>query len=409
MSGEDFSDEDGKGTAGLELKRSWVVLLACSLGASVGAAAYPLFLVPVIGLRLEERFGWSRLDTSSLTSIAFIGGAIGVPIVGWLNDRWSSKLPIVAGMALIGVMLMLAAQTPASILAWQIGLFLFMLLGAATLSASFSKIVCTRFHAMRGLALGITIGSVSFVSAAALPWFTQLIDQIGIERFFFRAGIFYLVVMVPLTLALVPEVVPAKNAAAAQTHSAVDPKVPPYALWALGISGILLSTITGSAAHLAAVAADGGTVEPTLVGSVFAGGVLLSRPLGGFIIDHIDARRVGAVLAALAAAGLVITALFGDRYVLVGAVLLAAAVGAEFDVVALLASRYVASDRFGRIFGWMYAGMLVAAAIGPLFIALQLKLFGTYRLPFLSAACLAAMASLIMITLPSYSRNRSVP
>ncbi|SKB95362.1 MFS transporter [Sphingopyxis flava] len=392
-----------------ELKRSWRVLLICSLGGSVGAAAFPLFLVPVIGLRLEAQFGWSRLDTSSLTSIAFLGGALGAPIAGWFGDRRSMKGPVIASMAAVGAMLILASFAPRDVAAWQAGIFVFMLLGAGTLSASFCKIICEYFDAMRGLALGITIGSVSFMSAALLPWFGALIDRVGTGEFLLRAGAVYFVAILPLLLWLLPGTRPA-GAASAEAERGADgetPKVPPRALWLLGTAGVLLSVITGSAAHLAAVAADGGHIDPALVGSVFAAGVMVSRPAAGFLIDLVDARRVGAAAAALAAAGLALTALSGDSYVLLAALLLAAAVGSEFDVVAYLASHYVAPGRFGRLFGWMYAGMLVAAAAGPLFIAVQRDVFGAYRIPFLSAAVLAGLACAILASLPRYHSNGS--
>jgi MFS family permease len=109
----------------------------------------------------------------------------------------------------------------------------------------------------------------------------------------------------------------------------------------------------------------------------------------------------------MAAAGLLLAALFGDRYLVISALLLAMSVGAEFDIVAYLASQYASAARFGRLFGWMYSGMLVAAAVGPLFIAVQLDAFGAYRIPFSSAACLAAIASCIMLLLPPYPRRRS--
>lgn len=394
-----------------ELRRSWVVLLACSFGASLGAAAFPLFLVPVIGLRLEQQFGWTRLDTSSLTSIAFIGGALGTIIVGRLNDTWSTKIPVIASMAAIGGMLLLAAAAPPNITAWQIGIFVFMLLGAGTLSASFIKIVCEHFQAMRGLALGITIGSISFVSAVALPAISGLIDRIGTEQFFIGAGVLYFVVIAPLLLGLLPESrrQQASTTAEPGQHDENPRAHDSRALWLLGIAGILLSIITGSAAHLAAVAADGNRFSPAMIGSIFALGVMISRPLAGFIIDFVNAAHVGATAAAMAAVGLLLAALFGDQYLVVSALLLAVSVGAEFDIVAYLASHYAASTQFGRLFGWMYSGMLVAAAAGPLFIAIQLNMFGAYRIPFSSAAFLAAVACCMMLMLPPYSRERSRP
>lgn len=384
-----------------ELKRSWVVLLACSFGASVGAAAFPLFLVPVIGLRLEAQFGWSRVDTSSLTSIAFVGGAVGVPLVGWLNDRWSTRLPAVLSMAAVGVMLLFASTASSDIGSWQLGIFMFMLLGAGTLSASFSKIVCAHFDKMRGLALGVTIGSVSLVSALALPELNRFIDRFGTGAFFLGAGVGYLAVVAPLLFWLLPERAPCDISSPVKSVSVGGSR---GTIASLGIAGTFLSIITGATAHLVAVAADGGRVAPALVGSVFAAGVMVSRPVAGFVIDRLDARRVGAVAAAMALCGLALVGLFGDRFVLLAAFLVATAVGAEFDIVAYLVSRYTSPERFGRMFSWLYAGMLLAAALGPIFMAFQLEASHSYRMPFLSAAFLAAIACAIMLRLPAYRK-----
>lgn len=395
-----------KATALEEFKQSWIVLLACSLGAAVGAAAFPLFLVPVIGLRLEDAFGWSRLDTSSLTSIAFLGGALGVPIAGWLNDRWSMKWPVIGSMAGVGGMLLLGAIAPPDIIFWQAGIFCLMLLGAGTLSASFSKVICATFDAMRGLALGLTIGSVSMVSAVALPWFSTLIDRYGTDGFFLGAGAFYFIFILPLLWWLLPDAPPA--AGMERTNGPVPASRPasPRSVWILGIAGILLAVVAGSGAHLAAIAADGNRVSPAAVGSVFALGVLVSRPVAGLVIDHVSAKLVGAASALVAAVGLILAAVYGDRFVLVSAILLATCVGAEFDIVAYLASKYVSASQFGIIFGWMYGGMLLAAASGPILIALQLDLFGSYRTPLLLAALLAAIAALLISILPPYAATR---
>jgi len=390
-----------------ELRRSWRVLLACCLGASIGAAAFPLFLVPVIGLRLEQAFGWSRLETSSLTSIAFIGGALGVPVVGWLNDRWSVRWPAIGSLAIIGGLLLLASGAPSQIGWWRAGAFALMFGGAGTLSASFCKIICLYFSSMRGLALGLTIGSVSLVGALGLPWINLAIDRVGLDQFLLRAGLFYFLFAIPLMFFVLPEA--RRPQASCSVSAAVRRRALRGPLWLLGTAGFLLSIVTGTTAHLAAIAADGGQVSPALVGSVFAGGVMISRPLAGWLIDRVDARLVGATVAGLASAGLLLVGLLGDQAVIPAALLLAAAIGTEFDVVAFLASHYVDPALFGRAFGWMYAGMLAAAAAGPVFIALLLDASGSYGIPFLITAVLAGSAAIIIARLPVYPAVWRVP
>ena len=220
------------------------------------------------------------------------------------------------------------------------------------------------------------------VSAVALPWFSTLIDRYGTEGFFLGAGAFYFIVMIPLLWWLLPDEPMATAIERSDSPVPARHPAPPRAIWILGIAGILLAVVAGSAAHLAAIAADGKRVAPATVGSIFALGVLISRPLAGFVIDHVSAKLVGATTALVAALGL------------------------------NLASKYVSESRFGRIFGWMYSGMLLAAASGPILIALQLGLFGSYRTPLLLAAALAATAAMLILLLPPYAppgRNRHDP
>jgi len=393
-----------------ELGRYWRVLFACCVGAAVGAAAFPLYIVPVIAIRLEGAFGWSRLETSSLVSTGFAGAALGAPLVGWLNDRWSIRLPALASTAAIGLTLGLASAAPGDIRVWQLGTFCLTLFGAGTLSAAYLKIVSQHFHAMRGLALGLTIGSVSLLSAVALPRLTGWIDTVGLATFFAAAAGFYFLVALPFLAWALPA--DRNGTAAGPTLPADDTPVPSpgAALWVLATAGILVASATGAAAHLVAIAADGGRIAPSVVGAVFATGVMLARPVTGLLIDRVNAARVGAVAFALAAAGLSIVAISGDRYILIATILLSGAVGADIDVVAYLTSKYVGAARFGRVFGWIYCGVLVAAALGPVLVGLERDLFGSYRVPFLITAVMVAVAAGLMLALPPYAgpgRERS--
>ena len=256
------------------------------------------------------------------------------------------------------------------------------------------------------MALGFTIGAVSFVSAAALPLVEGMLQEGGLKTFFLVMGGSYFILFLPLLFLLVPGRRRQQEQQVGPGSEALpDPKnSPASAIIVLGVAGLLIALVGGgSAGHLAGLAKDTGAASPAMVGSIFALGVMIARPVTGLIIDHMNAALVAAVAFALAAAGLLIAALGNGQLVLLSALLLATAVGADLDVVAYLASRHVSRAQFGRVFGWLYCGILLAAAAGPVLIALLRDLFDGYQVPFL---CAAALAAVLMLRMPPYETRQ---
>ncbi|HEX7854854.1 MAG TPA: MFS transporter [Sphingobium sp.] len=372
----------------------------------VGAAAYPIYIIPVIGLRLQDSFGWTHVQTTSLSSLALLGGAIGAPIAGRITDKWSVRVPALISTAAVCLLLFTAAFAGHRIVAWQIGAFLLMFLGAASLSGAYSKLVCSLFFEMRGLALGIVLGSASLLSLSSLRLMDTLFDSLSVRGAFIAAGMLYILLFLPLLVFLLPRTMNSiNNEDAFDTHETVATN---WRALVLISAAALLITIaaTGSAAQMPYIAQQQGEVSPVTLGSILAFGVLIVRPATGFLVDRLPAWAVTSAVFGAAALGLLLLMMGIPGVAIPGTLLIAGALGAELDLIAYLVARYIPAKRFGTIFGWVYAGMLLSGAAGPILLAVIRDRTGDYGAAFGLAAGAAALAALLVAMLAATPPRR---
>ncbi|MBV1686271.1 MFS transporter [Novosphingobium sp. G106] len=390
-----------------ELRRHWKALLGACLGMGVGAAAYPIYIIPVIGLRLEDSFGWTHTQTASLSSLALLGGADGAPFAGRFVDTSSVRIPALTSTVAVCLLLFMAGFAGEHILSWQIGAFLLMCLGSASLSGAYSKLICSLFLEMRGLALGIVLGNASLLSLSSLSLMDALFDRLSIRSAFIAAGMIYVLLFLPLLAFLLP---PAQRGASYEddlvTEAAVS--VDWRALVLISAAALLITmATTGSAAQLPQIARQQGEVSPVALGSILAFGVLLVRPATGFLVDRLPAWAVTSAVFGAAAVGLILLMLQIPGVAVAGTLLIAGALGGELDLIAYLVARYVPARRFGTVFGRIYAGMLLAGAAGPILLATVRDRTGDYGAAFGLAAGAAALAALLITMLAAMPARRS--
>ena len=386
-----------------ELGTGWKTLLGSSLGVAVGIVAYPLYAMPVITLRLSENFGWGQVERSSISSAGILGIALGVPVAGWVADRIGVKLAALFSTAVIMMAIALAALSGGDLLHWQIGAFMMGFLGAGTVSVTYAKGVCAYFLRMRGLALGIVIGCASLFSLLFLPFIDAGIVEYGPRPALLATSALYLVLFLPLLWLLLPreEVRRAPSEAASHgsgEHIATSRPM----LLAIGVAAFLFcGALTGAAASLATFVQEEGQVSATAIVSVLALGVIIVRPLSGILLDSFDAPKVTAVAFTLSAAGLLALGMLGAPFAIPGAILISLGVGAEVDAFAYLFSRYVTAQKYASAFGWVYAGMMLSGAIGPVAFAMVREDWGGFSAGFALCGAIALVPALFLFFAPS--------
>ena len=144
----------------------WFVLAGCvfvSFGVAGGQFSFGVFLKP-----MTEEFGWSRASLSLAFAITFMLSGLLRPLAGYLADRYSPKTAVLAGVTVMGTVLLLIPFI--GNLAQLYGLFAVMSIGI-TLGTGpiLTKVVSTWFHTRRGLTLGLVSGAGSFGAMILVP------------------------------------------------------------------------------------------------------------------------------------------------------------------------------------------------------------------------------------------------
>ncbi len=383
------------------------VLAAASVGLALGYSniailSFGLFVVP-----LADAYGWSRSQISLGMGI-LLWLVVGTgPAAGVLLDRLGVRRILIPSIVLF-------ALAFGSLAAVEGRLWLFYLIhaslaifGAATLPSSYTRVIVGWFDKRRGLALGIAMAGVGAGGFIIPPLVQTLLESGGLQWAYMGVAGLILLVALPVVVVFLKE--PAT--AHVEREAVADPLrnlLTDIRFVKLAASFFLLGIYTaGMLGHLVALLVDRG-VERSFAAwtmSVLAGALTLGRVLAGYLLDRFPPQAVVAVFLAAPVIGLAMLASgAGRELAMVCAVLLGLGIGAEFDFMCYLVSRYLPTATYARNYSMTYAAYAVGAGIGPMLMSWSLEGLGSYvpALWFLAGATLAA--TLIFLTLGDYRR-----
>lgn len=396
---------------------AWVVLGAVSLlllAASGVRSSFGVFIKP-----LEAEFGWDRTSLSVVASLSlFLYGAAG-PFVGRLADRWGPRGVLAAAAVLLGAGT-LGTATVVSL--WQLYLAAGVVtaLGAGGAAMSVAASLAARwFDAHRGLVLGIAGGGMAAGQLLVVPLAMALTVSWGWRLTFVVLGLGFLLLILPLTLALIRNdprdhglapygaavgSAPRTAAQMAAERTGVLEAAGTWPFWLLAgsfwvcgytTSGLVLTHLIPHATehgfhatHAAQALGIMGALN--LVGTVASGWICdrfgLKGPLAGYYLlrglSLIFLPYLGTVPGLFAFA-----AIFGLNYI--------STVPATTALIAKIYGRY----SVGELSGWIFFSHQVGAAVGSVVGGALYDRLGDYTLAFHSAAALAFVASAMVLAI----------
>jgi MFS family permease len=391
--------------------------------AAVASMCQVSFFNPVLGVfmgPLSKEFGWDRAIISAAITIGSVGGALISPLVGWILDRWGSRLVVAASGALQAACLLALAFTPS--LWW---FYLFYAIGRTTATGGTSLgatvTVSNWFVRNRGLALGVTLLG-NRAGMALLPLAVQLVLLVASWR---TAWAMLWVIVLSLSvlpslrflrrrpedMGLLPDGLPSEASAASTPEPTVTDweeqwslreAVRTPALWLLTLATSQVFMV-GAAVNLHQMPhlVDQGLSSTLAVGvvSTFA----VSGGVGG-LLSGLAQRRLGArwTLAASlagAASGLVLLIyadnpglayLYGVWYGLV--------FGSMITMMQVVYAEYFGREALGSIRGAVAPIQMAFNATGPLLAGWSFDVSGSYVRIFWAYAGLLLLAA-IWVTL----------
>lgn len=406
----------------------WVVVAATFVVLCVGfgvAYCFAAFFQP-----LQQEYGARRGDISLVFSLSgFLYFGIGA-LSGPLADRLGPRRVIAAGMAMVGIGLLLASRATAL---WQIyaayGLGVGLGVGFAYVPAIAA--VQRWFVRRRGLASGIAvsgIGAGTLVMPVAAGWLIGGVDiaglalpGIGWRDAYVVLGVLSLAVGMaaallihgsPERLGLQAEGLAAPPVAAAgpMAGATVREALSTRAFWLLYASGAATSFgLFIPFVHLVPYATDHGIGETLALGLIAAIGVgsIVGRFAFGGFADRVGRRYALAGMFAGVAAMLLWWSLSTAAWALiVFAILFGAFYGGFVALIPALTADFFNGRSLSGIIGVLYTSVAVGTLVGPPLAGYAYDIAQDYTLPILAGAASAALGVACMLVLPDPARWR---
>ncbi len=352
-----------------ELRQGWRLILAGLLGIGVGIMALPFSTAGLFVGPLQAEFGWSRAAISLGPTILVVLVALLSPVVGWLADRMS-EMAIVATslLAVAGGFLALSLMNGDLPIYYGI-LVATALVGAGASTLVFARMLSAGFDLARGRALGLAMAGNGFTSILTPLLIGPFIAENGWRAGYQMLAVVLVIATVCVVLLLRNRPVLAATARAASGGLTFAEALKTRTFWLMNVA-FLLATLasTGMIIHLVPLLTDTG-LTPTRAAafaSLIGVGLITGRVLTGFLMDRFFAPWVGAVMLLASACGLTILAYGGEAGAPFGAFCIGLCVGAELDVVGYLTARYFGLKSYGRVYGVLYATILVGTGLSPL-------------------------------------------
>ena len=378
------------------------VMMNMALGMFYGMS---VFMLP-----LEKEFGWTRAQTSWVTTIGLALIAVWYVIAGFIQDRRGPRPVAVIGGVLFSLGFFLASYTS------SLGMFYLTAGVIAGTGSGFGYVIPTSvgskwFPDKRGLVIGLMVGGYGAGSGIFGPIALSLIDSVGWRGTFRILSLVFLVMTMAGAYLLKnppagyapPGWDPSKTRGVARAggdvHASVMVRMPVFwTLWVAYCLGTTAGTMVISqlvpfarnAGHTAAVAAF------ALIVGAF--GSASGRVLSGWLSDYAGRLNTLRVMLVVSACAMPLLFVFREHLVLFYALLFAVyyCYGTQLSVYASTSADFFGTRNVGFNYGLLLLAWGVAAILGPFLGGRVYVATGEYRYAFFTAAAMsvAALATL---------------
>jgi MFS family permease len=365
----------------------WRVVAGAAAGMGTGIGLY-LVVRSLFVVHLTKEFGWTRGDIGVAGMVAFVTGALMLPIIGRMIDRYGYRRVVLVCVPAMSLLYIAIALQPGP---FRIHLLLMLwggVFGGGTTAISYTRPLIAAFQRQRGLALGLATAGTSITAMIVPPVIAAVIAGYG-----WRSGLYVMaaittLVGLPLSLSLIGKS-PAIAGTPARLRRSGDAalrdaiRTPRFWLLALALASVNIPG-AGVVAQLAPMLGDKGLPEQTaaLVMSVYAAGLLLGRLLTGFSLDRLPTSLVAAPITLIPAMGIVLLHTPALSFTLAAAAvfMLGLQQGSEVDLIAYIASRSFGVEHYGAIYGALGVAGAVSTAASFVFFGKVHDLTGSYDL-----------------------------
>jgi OFA family oxalate/formate antiporter-like MFS transporter len=390
----------------------WIQLfvgVVCMIATANIQYAWTLF-VPEI----QDTYGWSRASIQVAFTLFVIVQTWLAPLEGYFIDRFGPRLMVAFGAIFIGLAWVINSQAT-SLAGFYVGAAVGGI-GVGSIYATCINNAIKWFPDRRGLAVGLTAGGYGAGSAATILPIAAMIESSGFQETFFFFGLLQgsLAFVAAWFLRSPNSTEVRKSSKLMQTthHYTLGEAMSTKLFWLMFVMFILV--VTGgmmAVAQLGVIATDLGVKEFKVDLHFFVMAALplalmldrimngISRPLFGWISDHIGREKTMVIAFTLEGCGIIALGYFGSNpyafLILSGVVFLAW--GEVYSLFSALAGDAFGTKHIGKIYGVLYT----AKGIGALFVPvgnLMMEATGTWSTVLYTVATMDLIAALLAVT-----------
>ena len=345
---------------------------------------------------MAAEFGWG-VDQIMLSMAFFTVSAVfSSPLIGHLTDRFGPRRVVLISIVVFSLTMMSFSLMTGSLVHWLATWVALAFFGAGTLPITWTRAVNGWFFKKRGLALGFALIGTGLFGIVAKQYAYFLIETVGWRNAYIGVGALPLLVAWPIAFFMFRDVTDPKVAdkVARMTRADTGPKVRfgglslPQALkdwrfWLLGYAFVPISfAVGGPIPNLETMLGSKGftATEAVNLASLVGIAVIIGRVVGGFLLDYLWAPAVAATILSLPAIATFMLAQPDQTFLLAATaiMILGAAAGVEYDLMAYLVSRYFGMLHYAAIYGALYGFFALGAGIGPAVFGAFYKADGHY-------------------------------
>ena len=394
-----------------EFSRGWNLILASFIGIMTGLMALPFYTYGLFAAPLEIEFGWTRAQSQSAMLAQTIGVLGVLPFLGLVCDKYGVRRVALLSMLLFGIGFAMMSQLRGGLWQYYLTALVFGVVGAGTLPITWTRAIIAAFDKNRGLAIGVALMGTGITGIIAPHITNWAIETHGWRNAYLILASLPLLVGLPVVYLFFKQsnTGVGTQSGPQQTLYGVTLQVAlrDYRFWLIAIGFLVISFgIGGSIPNLFPYFTGEGFGPGQAAGflSVIGVSVMFGRVLTGFLLDRFWGPAVAALLMALPAISCLLLASGSPsvQSAYLATILIGFAAGAEFDIIAYLASRYFGLKHYSKIYSWLYAAFAIGAATAPALFGFGYDKLGNYNAVFSISAVLFMLGSVLLLFLGRY-------
>jgi predicted MFS family arabinose efflux permease len=402
-----------------EFRRGWPVVLSAGLGIGLGLSPVPFYTIGALAPALTHAFGWGFAQVMGGLPITTAVVLVASPLVGLLADRVGVRRVALVSVALFALSFMAFAASNGSLPLFYLNWGLMALLGAGTLPITWTRAVNNAFERRKGLALGLSLLGTGLFGYLVKPFTAWVLAGWGWRAAYLAIGALPLLVALPVGLLGFRDVAdtgaPGGRLEAAALRRASIPgstlgeAFRHWRFWVLALAFVPISfAVGGPIPNMENILRLDGFSPAAIVGlaSLIGLSVIAGRVLGGWLIDRFWAPAVAAALIGAPAVACWLLAQGPMSYGPTAAciIMIGAAAGLEYDLMAFLVARYFGMKSYATIYGALYGFFALGAGVAPVVFGAAYDRTHSYAQPLTLAAAMLVAGAGLLLTLGRYRR-----